>query len=525
MISYTSFFFFIIFFGSTFLLHIFLPARYKWLALLFGSYAFYFISARGQIFPFILSSFVVWVSGMVIQYLNDKMKLSLKGVPIEEKKKIKNKYRLLMRLVLGAGIIFVVSVLLICKYSTFLGGIFKSLIPEGVVIPDIVQPLGISFFTLEGISYIADVYLGKIKAEKNPFRISLYMSFMLTVVEGPIARYDQLGVQFAEGGDFDIEQISKGFMRVIWGLFKKVVIADRAAMLVNVVFDNYGAYSGIIIVAAVLFYTLQLYCEFSGVMDIVCGFGSMLGIRLPENFRQPFFAKTINEFWQRWHITLGTWLRDYVFYSISYSKGFRRLSAKAKQIFEPYYANLLPTLIALFFVWFTNGFWHGAGWKYILYGLYYYFLMTIGLLLEPLFAAVCKKLGIDRKSRGFCCFQMVRTFLLVNIGMLIFRANDIYQAASMLKSVFTGLDLAVLVPGHGNGLRLSLYDYAALAVCVAVLIAVEVMIERGVDIMSRIYKLPYPVKVMLYSAALLIIIIIGAYGKGYGVIDPIYANF
>ena len=159
-------------------------------------------------------------------------------------------------------------------------------------------------------------------------------------------------------------------MRVLlWGLFKKVVIADRAAEFVNNVFDCEGYYTGVVVAFAILFYTLQLYCEFSGIMDVMCGLGETMGIKMPENFERPFFAKTINEFWQRWHISLGSWLRDYIFYPISLSKPFMKATKSARKRFNPYYANLIPTSVALFFVWFSNGFWHGSGWKYIVYGL------------------------------------------------------------------------------------------------------------------------------------------------------------
>lgn len=173
----------------------------------------------------------------------------------------------------------------------------------------------------------------------------------------------------------EFSQCCKRLCSHVWGLIKKTIIADRAVLLVSAVFDNPQKYSGIQIVAAILFYTLQLYCEFSGIMDVMCGLGEMMGITLPENFNQPFFAKSINEFWTRWHISLGTWLRDYIFYPISLSKPFTSLSKKTRKNFSPYYSTLIPTAAALFFVWFLNGFWHGAGWKYITYGLYYYILM------------------------------------------------------------------------------------------------------------------------------------------------------
>ena len=259
-------------------------------------------------------------------------------------------------------------------------------------------------------------------------------------------------------------------------------------------------------------------------MDVMCGLSNMFGIKLPENFTRPFFAKTINEFWQRWHISLGTWLRDYIFYGLSFSKGFKNLSAKAREKFNPYYANLIPTAVALFFVWFTNGFWHGSGWKYIVYGLYYYVLMMLGLFLEPLFAKLCKGLKINRKSKPYRLFQILRTVVIVNFGMLIFRADDLKTAAAMFKSIFTDLGISKLLAGN-NGFGLSKYDYAAIIIGFIVMVVVGLIQEKGIDIKQRIFNLPYPVKFVFLMAFVFVIIIFGAYGEGYGVVDLIYANF
>ena len=525
MISYTSFSFFLLYFGITFIIYSLMPQKLKWCVLLIGSYFFYFVSAKGHILSLLFITASVWALGLWLQHLNDVMSAKRKEAPKEEKKLIKTKYNKYKRLVLTLGIEFVVVFLLICKYSGFFITTVNSVFSLSVSELSVVQPLGISFFTLEAIGYLSDVYTGRIKAVKNPLHISLFLSFMLTVVEGPVARYEQLGAQLITCKYNNLEDASKGLIRLIWGLFKKIVVADRAAVFANAVFDKCDNYSGIVVVAGIALYTLQLYCEFSGVMDMMCGLGNMLGIKLPENFNNPFFAKSINEFWQRWHISLGTWLRDYIFYPISFSKGIKNLSAKTKSKFSAYYANLIPTAVALFFVWFTNGFWHGAGWKYIVYGLYYYFLMMLGLFLEPLFRKICDKTKINRESKPFLLFRIIRTVCVVNIGMLIFRAEDLHTAFMMFLSIFNKVELLSLLPGNHNGFNLSLYDYAVIIIGFFVLLAVGVIKEKGIDITEKIYKLPYIAKVVFYSAALMIIVVFGAYGEGYGVVDLIYANF
>lgn len=523
--SYTSFAFFILYFGITYIIYSLMPQKAKWCVLLVGSYIFYFVATKGHVAAIIIATVLVWGSGLIIQKLNADFKQKRKETEKAQRKKLKAKYKRYKLAVLNIGIIATLAILLVCKYSNFFILSTNSIFGTDFDKVHFIQPMGISFYTLQAVSYLTDVYRGKYDACKNPLRVSLYLSFMLTVVEGPVARWDQFGVQLKECKKFNPSDLVYGAQRVVWGLFKKIVIADRAAGFVNAVFDSHDKYGGLVVVCGIVFYTIQLYFEFSGVMDVVCGMGEMMGLKLPENFSRPFFAKSINEFWQRWHITLGGWLRDYIFYPISLSKPFMNLTKSARKKFNPYYANLIPTSVALFFVWFTNGFWHGAGWKYIVYGLYYYVLMMFGLFLEPVFRKVCDKLKIDRKSKSYGIFQIIRTAFIVNIGMLIFRADTLEQAVSMFTSIFTKMPSSCVNPGASQGFGLDVFDYIIVAVGVLIVFAVSLMMEKGIDVRARIAKLPFAVKFIGFMAAIFIVIIFGAYGDGYGVVDLIYANF
>lgn len=523
--SYTSFAFFILYFGITYIIYSLMPQKAKWCVLLVGSYIFYFVATKGHVAAIIIATVLVWGSGLIIQKLNADFKQKRKETEKAQRKKLKAKYKRYKLAVLNIGIIATLAILLVCKYSNFFILSTNSIFGTDFDKVHFIQPMGISFYTLQAVSYLTDVYRGKYDACKNPLRVSLYLSFMLTVVEGPVARWDQFGVQLKECKKFNPSDLVYGAQRVVWGLFKKIVIADRAAGFVNAVFDSHDKYGGLVVVCGIIFYTIQLYFEFSGVMDVVCGMGEMMGLKLPENFSRPFFAKSINEFWQRWHITLGGWLRDYIFYPISLSKPFMNLTKSARKKFNPYYANLIPTSVALFFVWFTNGFWHGAGWKYIVYGLYYYVLMMFGLFLEPVFRKVCDKLKIDRKSKPYGIFQIIRTAFIVNIGMLIFRADTLEQAVSMFTSIFTKMPSSYVNPGASQGFGLDVFDYIIVAVGVLIVFAVSLMTEKGIDVRARIAKLPFAVKFIGFMAAIFIVIIFGAYGDGYGVVDLIYANF
>lgn len=523
--SYTSFAFFIIYFGITFLFYTIIPQKYKWCVLLIGSFAFYTVAVKGHVLFLLLSSLVIWLDGLALQKLNDTFKLKRKGLSVPERKALKQKFKNYKLAVLAAGVVLNLSVLLLSKYTGFFAKMFNFAFDTELHRLDIIQPMGISFYTLQAISYVTDIYRGRFEACKNPFKTTLYLSFMLTVVEGPVARFDELGTQLIKCSNFDYNNFVNGVWRVFWGLFKKIVIADRAGILVNAVFNHPENHGGTIYLIATLFYTIQLYTEFSGVMDVVCGLGEMMGIKMPENFNRPFFAKTINEFWQRWHISLGQWLRDYIFYPISLSKPFMNLTKSAKKKFNPYYANLIPTAVALFFVWFSNGFWHGSGIKYIIYGLYYYALMMLGLFFEPIFAKLCKKLKINRTSKPYQVFQMLRTFLIVNYGMLIFRCDGFRRVIYMTKGIIFNQDFSILSVGAKNGLNLDIWDYVIILVGAAVIFAVGVLNEKGIFVREKIMSLKFPIRFVLLLLFILLIILIGAYGENYGVQDLIYANF
>lgn len=506
--SYMSFEFFILYFGITYLLYWVFPKKAKWTVLLVGSFLFYLFASGGHFVFLILSTVVIWLTGLGIQKLNDNFNQKEKSLEQEEIKALKTKCNNYKLAILTVGVLFNVLFILVSKYANCFD-------LNNIAHFSIIEPLGISFYTLQAISYIVDVYRGKYKAAKNPLHLMLYLSFMLTVVKGPIARYDELGTQLVEGGKVTSKNFTFGAQLVIWGLFKKIVIADRAAEFVNNAFDQTAFDSGFLMLVAVLLYTLQFYCDFSGVMDVVNGLAEMMGIKMPKNFNNPFSAKTISDFWQRWHITLGAWLRDYVFYPILFSKPFMSISKKAKDKSSPYYASLIPTTIALLFAWIANGLWHGPAWKFIVFGLYYYVLMMLGLLFEPLSAKFCNKLKINRNGTVFGIFQALRTFVIVNLGMLIFRAESLIQLKAIIISFIEKLDFASIKRGTSNGMGLTPEDYFVLAGGFVLVLIVGIISKKGIDIREKLSKLPFIFEFVIFLGLLFTIIIFGAYGEGY----------
>ena len=376
----------------------------------------------------------------------------------------------------------------------------------------------------DGVSYVVDVYRGKYKPERNFFKLALFLSFFPQMTEGPIGKYEIMMPRLVEGHSFDFERDAQAVMRIFWGMFKKMVIADRANLFVTGVFDN-GDQAGSMVLLGTLLYTVQIYCEFSGCMDIVCATGQLFGVEMQENFRRPIFSKTINEFWQRWHITLGAWIKEYVFFSVSLSKGLMNLSKHTRKKLNDYFANLVPMTFALFCVWFFNGIWHGASWKYVLYGLYYYILMMIGMYLRPVSDKLLHALHIAPESKGFALFQMVRTFLIVNVGMMLFRCHTISQWGQSLARIFTDFDGACLTNGTVLSLGNDWQDFLIMGIGVLVVGIVEVLQEKGHTIRLELARRPVVLRYAVFLALVIGVIVFGAYGTGYETVAPIYGQF
>ncbi len=361
--------------------------------------------------------------------------------------------------------------------------------------------------------------------DKNLGRVSLFLVFFPQIVEGPIGRYDKLANQLYEPHEFSYTNLKFGVQLMIWGYFKKMVIADRAALLVDPIFANYTQYSGVILIIAILLYTLQIYAEFSGCMDIVRGTAQIFGINLDKNFERPFFSRSVQEFWRRWNITLGTWLKDYVFYSVSFSKVTMKITGALKKVSKGYLVKLIPAAFALFFVWLCNGLWHGASWKYICYGLYYYIIMVLGMALEPLGKKVIEKLKINTKVFSYKLWQTIRTGAFVCVGMLIFRAPTLEVAGQIFKNCLRVSGLNDIVNGKIFTLGFSIYDALVLILAVGILIIVSILQEKGHEVRKDLSKQNLVFRWGIYYIAIFAIIVFGIYGPGYNPASFIYGNF
>ncbi len=523
---------FIAFVAIVAIIYFIFPKKARWVVLLVANYVFYSICSNWLIIYMLVTTLSIYLVALKMGKIDVKTKEIVKKEENREKKKeIKNKAKTKKKWLVAIAVIINFGILIYLKYSNFLSeninGLFNIVkIPIEIPFRQILLPLGISYYTLQAISYVIDVYRGKYLPEKHLGKLALFVSFFPQMVEGPIGRYDELGHQLYEPHKFEYTRVKFGIQLMLWGYFKKMVIADRAGLFVNEVFANYSQYLGIPIFFAAALYTIQIYAEFSGCIDIVRGVAQILGINMAENFKRPFFSKSVQEFWRRWHITLGTWFKDYIFYSVSFSKLTQNITTFAKKVFKTsYIAKLIPAIFALFFVWFGNGIWHGASWKYICYGMYYYVIMVLGMVFEPLMNKILKLLKINKETFSYSFMQMVRTTLFVIIGMLLFRSPDLNIFGQMFTGIFTREHLEMLSNGKIFEIGLTQADFVVIVIGVIIMFVVGILQEQGHKLREDISKQNLPFRWILYYSIIFAIIIFGIYGPGYVATDFIYGQF
>ena len=530
MTSYFAVIFLVAFLPICIIVYSIIPQKTKKYFLLFASMVFFWLVSGQLIVYLILTIMSVHYFGIWLDRIQGKRNTAVKAAPKEERKALKKVFLHQSRLVLLFAAVIHIGVLLVIKYSPFfttnVNNLFALLnVPLQLDIPSYIMPIGISFFTLQAISYLFDVYRGLIKADDNIFRLALFMSFFPQIVEGPICRYSQTADQLWNVKQIEFENLKLGAQRILFGLMKKLVIADRLNPLIKEVFSNYSNYQGGIIAIAAVCYTIQLYMDFSGTMDAVMGIAQIFGVTMPENFQRPFFSKSISEFWQRWHITLGTWFKDYIFYPVTMSKPMKNLTSSARKKLGNHFGPLLAGSVALFCVWFCNGLWHGSAWNYIFFGMYHFALILAGNIISPAVTATNKKLHINADCFAYRTMQMVRTTILVIIGELFFRAEGLKDGLAMFGKMVTDFSFSTLDSTLMDKLKIDVQDIIIVAVALVIIFVISVLNEKGINIRLSLKKKNIVIRWGLLYALIMFIVIFGAYGKGYVPVDPIYANF
>ena len=477
---------FLIFVGIAVIGYYLIPKRFQWIWLLIFSYIYYASSGIKILFFLLYTTITTYGTGRLLDRVNHK------GLPRNEAKSRKR------RILIGCMLLNF-GMLAVLKYTNFAIENVNAIFHAGISFQKLILPLGISFYTFQSMGYIIDVYWGKYEAEKNPFRFALFVSFFPQLLQGPIGRFDRLARQLYEQHSFDLLKAQYALQLMLWGFFKKLVLADRAAVVVNQVFQNYTQYSGVTNIVAVLMYSIQLYMDFSGGMDVVMGVAALFGVELDQNFKRPYFATSITDFWHRWHITLGTWMKDYIFYPVSLSKWMGKFGKWSKKAFGKKTGRVVPICVANIIVFLVVGIWHGAAWKYIAYGLYNGLIIAISSLLAPLYRKGFEKFHINPKSGAWHVVQILRTFLLVNISWYFDMAVSLSAAFAMMKSTVTGFSLATLTDGSLMMLGLDKLDYMILAMGCLVVFLISFLKERGIQIRESLGRKPLVIRWAVYG--------------------------
>lgn len=502
----------------------------RWITLLISGYIFFWSISGTLVIYLIGTTLFTHYIGVWISYVKLQCVTEMAGMSRKECGPIQKRYKKKEKKILTFGIVLLVAVLGYLKYYNFfaqnvnmlLGNTDGELLLEA---KNLILPIGISFYTLQAISYMVDVYWEKIKGTEPLGKTALFLGFFPQIMEGPISVYSQTAEALWEGKPLKGENLSGGYARILWGLFKKMIIADRLNVVVQTLFGHYEKYQGVMIAVAAIAYTVQLYMEFSGCMDIIIGSGRMFGVTLPENFRQPFFSKNAAEFWRRWHITLGQWFKNYIFYPVSVSKVVKKWNKIGKKHFGKYISKLGVSLLCLFPVWLCNGLWHGAKWSYIFYGMYYFSILLFGVAVEPVREKIVKQLCLDTQAFYYRIPQILKTWIIIFVGELFFRANGLRAGIHMFRSMFQNFEIQKLWDGTLLTLGLDKADYLVIIAGCMVVMIVGIVKERNLLGDRKIETFSLPVRWAIYYFLILAVVILGAYGIGYQQVDMIYAGF
>lgn len=477
--TYMSITFYLLVLAAAVLYYLF-PLKGRWLVLLGASVFFYWYALGDR-------------AGILVIFFTIAAAYGA-GLLLEKKRK---------RFLLVCAILLVTLPWLLIKNGNFILEVFLHRDSVAWVVP-----VGISFYTLQLISYLADLYMGRIPAQKNPAKFALYVLFFPQIVQGPIPRYGELAGQLFEGHRFCERTVVGGFYRILWGFFLKLMIADRAAVIVNEIFDNHYLYVGCYVLVAGVLYSIELYTDFAACISIAKGVANLFGIRLADNFNHPYLAVSVKDFWRRWHISLSGWLRDYIYIPLGGSRKGR-----------------IRTFINLTITFLVSGIWHGAGLRFVVWGLLHAVYQIAGQLTGGLQKKAAKALGLDRTPGVRVWIQRTWTFLCVMVAWILFRAENLRAGIQMLGSMFWVHNVWIFTNDALLALGLDWKEWVVLAVSLLLLALVSIKQEKGIIVSDLIFGQPVYIRWGLYLLVIFGIMTYGVYGMGYDAQAFIYGGF
>ena len=570
--------------------------EHQWLVLLAASWLFYWLCGGVYLWLILWTSLVIYLGARILQHLGEEQKRALadlknqdpknsgreksgpfaaggilsadagtaddaaaggknadnvaagrktvKAQEREEKRRIRARFLRRKRIVLWSVLVMSFGILAFFKYVP---GLVNAL-TRGQRTLSLLVPVGISFYTFQAAGYLIDVYNGNVKAEKSFFKTALFISFFPQIIQGPIGFWDPVAGDLFARHRPDWSRCKHGLELILWGYLRKMVLADRIVNDIYIVTGDYQKYSGSMAVLAVLLYALQLYADFAGGIDISRGIAEILGIRLPENFRQPYLATSINDYWRRWHITLGAWMKKYIFYPLALTPLFAAAGKKLGRTrfghtdLGRHASKALPASLSCIVVFLVVGIWHGAGGRYVAFGLWNGLIIFASMLLEPLFPAWRSACGITALcghrwgARLYRLFQILRTFVLVFVGYVFDVAQSFPAAMGMLKRMATNVQWSPVAFYHEINSTYQNFNSWSLMIVVGMagmMLLADIYHERhdahlggdGVRLRDRIDRGSFVKEWVLLLACICAILLLGIYGPGYNPVKFVYANF
>lgn len=491
---------FMIFFPIVVLAYYILPHRVKQFWLLCASYFFYMCWNIKYAFLIFFSTMITYASGLLLE--------KIKHASWDNSQKARFK-----KLTVALSFTLNLTVLFYFKYINFAFDVVRELfhiihIELNVPTFDIILPVGISFYTFQALSYTMDVYRDEIYAEKNFFSYALFVSFFPQLVAGPIERSKNLLKQLDKPHKFQYEVAREGFLLMLWGFFLKIVLADRIAVFVDTVYGDYQTYQGTYLIVATILFAFQVYCDFYGYSVIAMGAAKTLGIQLMENFDAPYLSLSVAEFWRRWHISLTSWFKDYLYIPLG---GSRR--GKTKK-----YINKM-------IVFLISGLWHGAEISYVVWGGLNGLYQVVGEILQPLRDKIVLALHLNRDSLGHWLLHIIGTFAFVDFAWVFFRADRVGDAVRIIRSIVMVRNPWILFDGSLNQCGLDNRNFTLMFLCLCILLFADCCKSRGIQIRNIILKQDGWFRWIFIAFAIWAVLTFGIWGTGYNDANFIYFQF
>ena len=500
---------FLIFLILSLLFYYFAPKKFSWCILLAVSMIFYsFFGIKNFLFIFLVAA-LTFSGAILLQKFSDSYSLKKTTCSSkEEKKKIKDEYIKRKRIILAVFLILIFSILAVLKYlEPILKGIL-SFTEKNKADFHILLPLGISFYTFQSVGYLIDIYNEKYQPERNFFKFLLFISWFPQIIQGPINRFNSLAPQFYERKPITSEAFGRALSLFLLGLFKKYAIANMLVDSIAQIFDTPDlTLTGSVSAFGILMYSAQQYADFSGGIDMVLAVSQLFGINMMQNFRQPYFSINLGDFWRRWHISLGAWMRDYVFYPFALLKGMQNFGKWCSKHLGKHFGRVIPAGIANILVFLIVGIWHGAEIHYLLWGLYNGIIIALSDILSPVFSKTATILHINVKTKAFHVFRIIRTFIIVNIGWYFDRIYNVKHCFSCLKNLFCNFSLSTFQTDITNIIgRFSEGMYIAAFSCVLLFIY-SLLKENNIDVYSTLKRAPFIIRWGIYVFVIIIFLI------------------